>query len=200
MDLRTPALLVATVAVLAGCSSNGGEDSPVVTAPTTASAPAPAPTTASPTPSPRPRPTTASPKPGQETAPPLGRPACAGKALTVTDADTLVDPSYSKEVYVVRTTGPECELQGYPTVQATGVATRHGGFGLPPERPQAVTLSRATSLSFLISSPRSGSCRDVPSISVTLPGTTTAHRVSTSLRVCGPAVGLSPVHRQGESD
>jgi hypothetical protein len=196
---RAASLAVTLAALLAatGCT-NKQDDSPVISAPTQTAtqSPTPVPTTRAPTPTPDEQ----RPKPGLESAPPLGRPVCRGQALTVTDADTLVDPSYRKEVFVVRTTGADCQLKGYPTVQVQGVTVQHGGYGLPAEEPQPVTLSRSTSLSFVISSARAGSCRDVPTIVVTLPGTSVGHRTATSLRVCGSAVGVSPVHRQGEVD
>lgn len=148
-----------------------------------------------------------SPKPGLETAPPPGQPLCKGTALTVTDADTIVTPSYKREVFAVRTTGRPCQLNGYPTVQlldASGkplpVKVEHGGHGLPAERPATYTLSRETSLSFEIGTARDGACRDVTSASVVLPQTSTAHRAATPLQVCGGAVGVSPVHRKADSE
>jgi hypothetical protein len=207
MPPSKPAVLLSAAVALAlvsGCTGSTGE-SPVIAAPTATATHSATPgttvtTTRPATVSPSPSPDELSPKPGLETAAPLGRPACKGPDLTVTDADTLVDPSYRKEVFALRTRGPDCQLKGYPTVQIAGVTVQKGGFGLPPEQPQAVTLSRSTSLSFVISSARTGTCRDITSIVVTLPGTTTGHRVATSLRVCGPKVGLSPVHRQGDID
>jgi hypothetical protein len=199
---------LAAAAVLTGCS----ESSPSAT-------PSQSPTTASPTPdatSPAPTatPTTAtpspdelSPKPPLETAPPLGRPACKGSTLTVTDADTLVDPQSTREVYAVRTSGPDCQLQGYPTVtfqdargRSVPVSVLHSGFGVPADKPQPVTLSRSTSLSFEIGSARSGACTSVTHVTVTLPGTTPGHRISSQWQVCGGKVAVSPVMRRGDID
>lgn len=208
MGFPCRALAVATLALLTACSGSdtqapvavGPRITPTAgatqTTPPATLAPTSLPTTASPTPTPD----ELSPKPGLETAAPLGRPACKSADLTVIDADTLVDASYRKEVFAVRTRGADCQLKGYPAVQIQGVTVRHGGFGLPPEQPQAVTLSRSTSLSFVISSGRAGACRDLATIVVTLPMTTGGHRVATSLRVCGSAVGTSPVHRQADID
>ena len=96
-----------------------------------------------------PTPDELSPKPPLESPAPLGQPACKGSALTVADADTLVDPQTTREVYAVRTSGPDCQLQGYPTVtfqDASGrpvpVSVQHSGFGVPADKPQPVTLSR----------------------------------------------------------
>lgn len=191
----------ATLVLLTGCTDRQpAATAPTPSAGTTTTTPPPTVATTPPaTVDPTPSTDELSPKPGLETAAPLGQPACKGTDLTVTDADTLMDASYRQQVFSLRTKGPDCQLKGYPTVKIDGITTQRGGYGLPPEQPETVTLSRSTSLSFMISSARSGTCRDVPTISVTLPGTTTAHRVSTSMRVCGSRVGVSPVHRQGDA-
>lgn len=199
---------LAAVAVLAGCSNSTPSAAPIQT-PTTTS-PAPEVTSAAPTATPTtasPSPDELSPKPGLESAPPLGQGVCKGSALTVTDADTLVDSQSTREVYAVRTTGPDCQLQGYPTVtfqDASGrtvpVSVQHSGFGVPADKPQPITLSRSTSLSFEIGSARSGTCASITHVTVTLPGTTPAHRVSSQWQVCGGKVAVSPVLRRGDID
>jgi hypothetical protein len=125
----------------------------------------------------------------------------------VTDADTLVSPQYKHEVFVIRTSGPPCQLKGFPAVRLLdsaghqlAVQTQSGGFGLPPRTPQTVTLSRGTSLSFEVATPRDGSCQEVAAILATLPGTSGAHRAATSLRVCGATIGLSPVQRMSDAE
>jgi hypothetical protein len=144
---------------------------------------------------------------GSESPAPLGQPACTAAAVTVTDADTLVSAAYRREVFVLRTAGRACQLEGYPTVvllrsngQPVAVTAQNGGQGLPPEQPSAYTLTTATSLSFEVSAGRSGACVDVTAARVTLPGTTTPKQVATDLQVCGSAVGISPVHRRGDDD
>jgi hypothetical protein len=216
--MRLPLLALVTAAVLAaGCSDDASTSAP----PLPAGAPSPV-GTASPTPAANPTAVTStsaapratetpadplSPRPGLESPAPLGQPTCKGPAVTVTDADTLVTPQYKREIFVLRTNGPACQLEGYPKVvlrgadgRALAVTARHGGFGLPPEKPAAATLSRTTSLSFALATARDGSCTDVTAVDVTLPGTTTVHRTATELRVCGSSVGLSPVHRQGDDE
>lgn len=197
MLLRPAVLATCALLALTACSPS---DEPVIESSPTAS-PTAAPTTTPTIETPTSAPTTAVPT----KSPAL--PTCRGSALTVTDADSLITPSFVTEVFVVRTTGPRCQLDGYPAVRLLGadgrplpVTLRHGGAGLPPEQPQPVSLSRDTSLSFDVSTPRTGSCQDATAIVATLPGTTTAHRATTDLRVCGSTVGISPVHRRGDTD
>ncbi|MCW2545009.1 MAG: hypothetical protein JWM40_2561 [Frankiales bacterium] len=161
--------------------------------PTTTAAPTTEPTTASPSPTETPS--------VPDSPAPLGQPVCKGSALTVTDADTLTDPSSVREVYSVRTTGPDCQLEGYPTVTfPRAVTVSHSGFGVPASKADPVTLSRSTSVSFEIGSARNGSCTTLATITVTLPHTSPGHRVATSLKVCGNAVAISPVLRRGDID
>ncbi|MCU1587028.1 MAG: hypothetical protein JWN31_521 [Frankiales bacterium] len=199
---------LAAAAVLAGCSSSSPSpaaiQTPVTDSPTpgaTSAAPSAAPTSASPSPD------ELSPKPPLESAPPLGRPVCKGSALTVADADSLVDPQSTREVYAIRTSGPDCQLQGYPSVtfqdssgRSLAVAVTHSGFGVPAGKAQPVTLSRSTSLSFEIGSARTGACANVTHVTVTLPGTSPAHRVSSQWQVCAGKAAVSPVLRRGNID
>lgn len=137
---------------------------------------------------------------GSESPAPLGQPTCTASAVNVTDADTVVKPGYRAEVYTLRTTGAPCQLTGYPSVVVSGATVTHGGEGLPAETVQPYTLSRATTLSFALATARTGTCRDVSGISVTLPGTATSKRVVTDLRVCNDRLGVSPVHRLGDDE
>ena len=120
--------------------------------------------------------------------------------MTITDADTVVKANYRAEVYTLRTSGPPCQLIGYPSVVVSGATVTHGGEGLPPEVVKAYTLSRGTTLSFALATARTGSCRDVSTITVTLPETTTRKQVSTPLRVCNGRLGVTPIHRAGDDE
>jgi hypothetical protein len=120
--------------------------------------------------------------------------------VSIVDADTVVKPAYRAEVYVLRTSGPACQLEGYPGIAVSGVTVSHGGQGLPPETVRAYTLSRTTSLSFALATARSGSCAERATVTVTLPGTSTPRRVATSLRVCNGRLGVTPVHRLGDDE
>jgi hypothetical protein len=144
------------------------------------------------------------PRPPLETAPPTGQPLCDSQDLTVVDADAIIDATAVRELFVVRTSGPDCQLTGYPTVQlrdARGAVLpatyRPGGFGLPNERPAPHTLSKGTSISFVVATGRTGaSCREAATIRVRLPGTSALLTTTTAFRVCDEAVGLSPLRRQ----
>lgn len=138
-----------------------------------------------------------------ETAPPTGQPVCAAGDLTLTDADAVITPTTVQELFVVRTTGPDCELTGYPVVElrdASGAVVpatyRPGGFGLPAERPAPHALSTGTSVSFYVASARSGDCVQAARASVRLPGTSGPLSAATSFAVCDGSVGLSPVRRE----
>lgn len=148
-----------------------------------------------------------SPRPALESAAPAGQPACAAAQLTVVDADTLVLPDDVHEVFVLRTDGRACQLQGYPTVRLLDpagaplrVAVGHGGHGLPTAAPAVVTLSPTTSLSFVVATGRDGRCADAGAVEVTLPGTSTALRATTSLSVCDAKAGVSPVQRRADDE
>ena len=138
---------------------------------------------------------------GSESPAPLGQPTCKASAVTITDADLVTKPGYRAEIYVLRTTGAPCQLNGYPTVLVNGATVTHGGSGLRPELPQPYTLSRSTSLSFALATARPGTrCDDQTAITVTLPGTTQPRGVVTNLRVCDGKLGVSPVHRLGDDE
>ena len=144
------------------------------------------------------------PRPALESPAPLGAPTCRAADLSVVDADAIVTPRYVRAVFVVRTTGGDCQLLGFPTVELRGaggavlpVSVRRGGFGLPAEQPAAVSLSRTTSVSFQVATNRAGNCTQAASIVVRLPGSGGPLTTPTELRVCGGAVGLSPVERGG---
>ena len=159
-----------------------------------------------PTASDRPLPS-ASPTAAVETAPPLGQPACAAAALTLVDADAVTVGASLEEVFILRTTGPDCQLSGYPALTFTGsdgkaltVQVDHGGHGLPASTPGPVTLSRGTSLSFGVATARTGSCQPTSRVTVALPATTPALSVPTSMQICGGSVGVTPVQRRADSD
>ncbi|HEU0101293.1 MAG TPA: hypothetical protein VFR07_03160 [Mycobacteriales bacterium] len=189
---------------------------PATTAPT---APVPTPTRA-PVPSPGPTTPTAqpplpvetpadplSPKPPLESPPAPGQAVCAPATLTVTDADTTYGADSVKELFTVRTSGPDCQLPGtYPQVavlDATGAAmapVRDGGFDLPAPTGAPVTLSGGTSLSFFVATNRDGDCLPAATLTVTFPGTTTALRTATRLQVCAGVLAVGPVQRLGDDE
>ena len=148
-----------------------------------------------------------SPQPALESPAPAGQPTCRPTAVTVTDADQLTSGSGTREVFVLRTRGPACQLDGYPVVRlldAAGatlpVVYRHGGYGLPTTGPQPVTLSATTTLSFQVGTPRTGTCRSAATLVVTLPHTTSALRTATTLSVCDGAAGVTPVQRNADAE
>lgn len=217
--------VLCVVLALAGCS--GGEPTATPTPSATAS-PKPSPSsTAAPSPAPSARPTvdavvppeqppTATPsgttttappappvtRPPVETAPPPGQPLCRASDLTLDDADAVITSAAVQELFVVRTSGPDCQLQGYPDVVLRGeggaalsVDYTRGGGGLDPAEPEVVTLSRSTSLSFRVATPRTGSCSPAATISARLPGTDGDLTATTGLSVCQSQAGISPVGR-----
>lgn len=148
-----------------------------------------------------------SPRPALESPAPLGQPTCEPAALTVTDADSITGDGTVQEVFVLRTQGRPCQLEGWPTVRLLDAAGRalpvtvgHGGFGVPDTAPAPVTLSRDTTASFLVATGLAGSCTDAATLVVTLPGTTTPLRTDTTLSVCDGAVGISPVQRLADDE
>lgn len=176
----------------------------------TAAGPTPSVTlvTSSPTPSPEAVPTTPAPSASRsattsptatpmDSAPPPGAPPCKVAALTLTDADSLVTQQAREQVYVLRTSGPNCGLQGYPGV------TLRGADGTPlavtysqaPGTAAPLTLSKGTSVSFSVTSPRSGTCLDAATISVLLPEVPGALTAATTARICQAKAVVSPVRR-----
>ena len=198
---RSVACLVG-VLVLASCS--GGSATPTAQSSQASPAPSTPSVTPSPATTPSPRPST---KPNAESAPPLGQPACLGSALTVVDADAVTAGGSLEEVFVVRTTGPDCQLSGYPELAFSGadgrpltVTVDRGGHGLPAGQPGPVTLSRGTSVSFGVATARTGSCQQAGVIRVTLPSVTPVMTVTTAMQVCGGSVGITPVQRRLDAD
>ena len=132
-----------------------------------------------------------------ESAPPPGAPTCKPANLTVTDADTVVTQQAREQVYVLRTNGPDCGLDGYPTVtlrgtdgKALAVTYSHGPGPATP-----LSLSKGTSVSFSVTSPRAGTCVDAATIRVLLPGTGSALQAATTARICQARASVSPVRR-----
>lgn len=144
------------------------------------------------------------PRPGLESPAPLGEPTCRAQDLSMVDADAIVTPETVHEVFVLRTTGPECQLEGFPQLQLRdaggtplALTVTRNGFGLPVEQAEPFSLSRSTSLSFRVASPRGGTCRPVASIVATLPGAGGPLTAESFLTACGDTVGVSPVERGG---
>lgn len=136
-----------------------------------------------------------SPKPAIESPAPLGQPVCDPRAVTVTDADAVITAQV-EAIYVLRTSGRPCQLEGFP-----GVTLLDGsGRALPvrlttsDDEPEPVTLSAGTSLSFTLTTGRTGSCLQAASVRVVLPGTTTPLTAATELNACGD-VRIGPVTR-----
>lgn len=147
-----------------------------------------------------------SPRPALESPPPPGRPTCRAAALTVADADAVYTDTAVQELFTVRTTGPDCQLSGFPAVQLRGaggapmaVRVTRGGYGLR-SRASVVTLSRTTSVSFFVATARDGQCSPVGSVAVTLPGSGGARTVASGMQVCGGAAGIGPVQRLGDEE
>lgn len=140
--------------------------------------------------------------PPVEVAPGLGQPACLTNALTVTDADTLYMGEATHELFTIRTSGPDCQLEGYPEVEvldaggaALPVSVERGGFNLPGGPPKPVTLSRSTSVSFRIATARRENCPTATAMLVRLPGGGSRLRVSTGMPICDARAGLTPIGR-----
>ena len=190
-----PSSLLLSALLLAGCSGAGT---------TTSSVASPAVTPSS-TPSST---ITAGPADPLSPGPPVEAPAptptgatCDPARLTVTDADLLADEHQLQEVFVVRTSGPPCRLLGWPHVTLLGAddaalrpATRRTGSAVE------LALTRATSLSFVLSTPRTSDCQEVAAVVVTLPGTTRAIRTGTTMQLCHGQLGVGPVERRQDSE
>ena len=130
-----------------------------------------------------------------------GQPTCSAATLSVQDADLLADDTQLQEVFAVRTTGSTCVLRGWPEVSLLRpdgspltVAVRRTGTA------EALTLSRSTSLSFVLSTPRTSDCEDVGTVVVRLPGTTRTFRVTTAMQVCRGQLTTSPVQRRQDDE
>ena len=178
--------------VLVGTACSGTQTSQPGATPT------PSPTGAAASPSTDPTPLNEdplSPKPAIESAAPLGQPVCDPRAVTVTDADAVIT-DHVEAIYVVRTSGRPCQLEGFPSVTLLDT----GGDPLPvrytrsDDDPPPVTLSAGTSLSFTLTTGRTGACRQASSVRVVLPGTSRALSAPTELSACGD-VKIGPVTR-----
>ena len=148
-----------------------------------------------------------SPRPALESAPPPGLPTCRAADLSLSDADSLTTTTAAQEVFALRTSGPDCQLHGWPAVElrdsggrALAVQLRHGGFGVPSGAPKVTTLSRSTSASFVVGTGRSGSCVAAATVVVGLPGVSTPLHASTTMSVCAGQAGISPVGRRGDTE
>lgn len=190
--LPRPLVLVVLLGTACSSTQTAGPE------PSLTPSPAPAVTASAATASARPTPLNddpLSPRPAIESAAPLGQPVCDPAAVTVTDADAVITDQV-EEVYVLRTSGRPCELKGFPTVTLLDAA----GTALPvrftrsPVTPSAVTLSPGTSLSFTLTTGRTGGCRQAAALRVLLPGTRSEISAATELSACG-AVEIGPVAR-----
>lgn len=198
---RVPALALLALLALASCdgSSDAGREPSPTPSPTLSPSLSPATgSSATPTPLATRIPLNddpLSPRPAIESAPPLGQPVCDPADVTVTDADAVIT-DHVEEVFVLRTRGEPCELEGFPAVTLLDASGR--ALDVPVSRsdaqPRPVTMSAGTSLSFTLTTGRTGSCRQAASVRVVLPGTTRSISAATELRACG-AVETGPVTR-----
>jgi hypothetical protein len=147
-----------------------------------------------------------SPKPPLETAPAPGKPRCQPATLSIVDADQLSTSTATQEVFAVRTSGADCELTGFPTLQfrdAKGrpltVTVTHGGDGASAGPAKVTTLSKGTSASFVVGTPRSGRCVAAASVVVGVPGGGSV-TASTTLSVCAARAGVSPIGRRVDEE
>lgn len=211
--------LLLTALALTGCSSGGTPTPPVAAPPAveaTTDAPVPTPTPAPIVMTPTPVRTSAkpiqtpsdplSPKPPLETAPAPGKPRCQPATLSIVDADQLSTSTATQEVFAVRTSGADCELTGFPTLQfrdAQGrpltVTVTHGGYGASAGPAKVTTLSKGTSASFVVGTPRSGRCVPAASVVVGVPGGGSV-TASTTLSVCAERAGVSPIGRRADEE
>lgn len=230
------ACLAVLALVLAGCSADPSPVRALPAATTPSSAPVPPstdplsppvapgtaapPTTAAPAPpatrapaAPAPDPVLEGPddplvpQPALEVAPAPGLPACEASALRLTDADVVYGPDAVRELFTVRTSGPDCQLPaGYPTARLLGgdgapvAPVAEGGLGLPAPGADPVTLSRTTSLSFFLATARDGACTPAAELVVALEGAGGELRTPTVMQVCAGALGVGPVQRLGDDE
>lgn len=191
MALPSPVLLLAVPVFVLATACSGSAD------PASSPSPAPSPSPSlSPTSSPTPfSEDPLSPRPAIESPAPLGQPVCDPAAVTVTDADAVITDRV-EEIFVLRTRGRACQLEGFPGVALLDADGRELAVRVTnsAQRPEPVTLSSGTSLSFSLTTGRTGSCLQAASVRVVLPGTTTRVTANTELRACG-TVQTSPMQR-----
>lgn len=188
-------MLVGALLVVVACGGPASDGAAPTTGPT---APAPSgsrpatPAGSSPTPDLE---DPLSPRPALESPAPLGQPTCEPSRVTVTDADAVITEQV-EEVFVLRTSGPPCQLQGFPAVTLLDAAGRALRVPLTTADadPAPVSLSATTSLSFTLTTGRSGDCAQAASVRVVLPGTTRPVTAATELVACG-GVEIGPVAR-----
>lgn len=201
--VRRTAAVSCLVTALAVSACSSVEKTPTATpTPTAVVTETSARPTSTPTPTPSPTATEQPPaKPPVETPPPPGAPPCKPASLTLTDADVTEAEGYRQELFGLRTSGPNCGLQGYPVLELRDAAGRvipvswsKGGYGLEPSKPEPVTLSSGTSVSFSVASPATGSCVDAAKVRATLEGVGTL-TAATSVRICNGKAGVSPIRR-----
>jgi hypothetical protein len=188
--VRLPLTALAVALVCSACSGSSDHALPSRT-------PTPATTTAAP-----PEPVDPlSPRPAVESSAPAGGPTCLASDLTVTDADLLASDTALEEVFAVRTSGSPCELRGWPTVRLLDSEGRRLPLTVQRVRTASVVaLSRGTSVSFVLGTPRTSSCQDAATLLVRLPGTDRAIRVPTTMQVCERRLDVGPVERRQDDE
>jgi hypothetical protein len=180
---------LALLLVASSCNGSG---------PVAARTPSPVPVTTGPTALPE---DPLSPRPALESPAPRGQVTCSADTLTVTDADLLASGTSLEEVFAIRTRGAPCQLMGWPAVslldaadQPIPVTARRAGSS------STETLSRGTSLSFVLATPRSSTCQDVSTLVVRLPGTSHDLRAATTMQVCDGSLSVSAVQRRQDDE
>lgn len=194
--------VVAAVIVAGGIAvalvAGGGDDEQASTSTSTTTEAGPAPTGGPDTPATtegKPTPSTTAGKPGG--------PCKAADLTAVPASSTVRGASQVAVVAFDNTGGRQCTITGYVEVTLLGpggekltATVNHGGDGIPAEvmGETTVTVEPGAKASMVMAwNPITGSCLDVRSFDLTLPGDTKAVNLKSSVSVCGGAINISPV-------
>jgi hypothetical protein len=138
-----------------------------------------------------------------KTAGPPGGP-CKAADVTPAPGGSTVRGNYQVMVVALENTGGrQCTMDGFPELALLGpggdalqATVTQGGGGVRPElTQQAVTVDPGARASFVMAwDPVTGSCLDVRSFEITLPGDSKAAKLESSVSVCGGGtVNVSPI-------
>lgn len=132
-----------------------------------------------------------------------GGPCKAADVTAVPASSTVRGASQVAVVVLDNTGGRQCTITGYVGVALLGpggeqltATVNHGGEGIPAGvmGEATVTVEPGAQASFVMAwNPITGSCLDVRSFDLTLPGDTKVVRLKSSVNVCGGAINISPV-------
>lgn len=134
-----------------------------------------------------------------------GRPGGPCKAADFTanpGSSTVRGPNQVVVVILDNTGGRQCTMNGYPGVEAlgsdgkpVGATVAQGGDGIPAElTPQAVTVDPGGKASFVMAwNPVTGTCLDVRSFDITLPGDSKTIPFKSSVNVCDGGIRVSAI-------